>query len=80
MTDYVDTDHAHDLVTRRSITGIYMMLNNTPVRWVSKRQKKVETSTYGLDLAASRITTELILEVIFMLWCGFRWAHFDVGG
>jgi hypothetical protein len=29
MTVYVDTDHAHDLVTRRSITGILVMLNNT---------------------------------------------------
>ena len=67
MTVYVDADHAHDLVTRRSITGILMMLNNTPIRWVSKRQKTVETSTYGLELVASRIATELILGVRFML-------------
>jgi phosphoserine aminotransferase len=39
-----------DLVTKRSITGILIMLNNTPIRWVSKRQKRVETSTYGLEL------------------------------
>jgi hypothetical protein len=32
MTVYVDADHAHDLVTRRSITGILVMLNNTPIR------------------------------------------------
>jgi hypothetical protein len=49
VTVYVDADHAHDLVTRRSITGILMMLNNTPIRWVSKRQKTVETSTYGSE-------------------------------
>ena len=66
-TAYVDADHAHDLVTRRSITGIILMLNNTPVRWVSKRQKTVETSTYGSELVASRIAIELILEVRFML-------------
>jgi hypothetical protein len=36
MTVYVDADHAHDLVTRRSITGILVMLNNTPIRWISK--------------------------------------------
>jgi hypothetical protein len=35
MTVYVDTYHAHDLVTRRSMVGILVMLNNTPVRWVS---------------------------------------------
>jgi hypothetical protein len=42
MMVYVDADHAHDLVIRRSITGILMMLNNTPIRWVSKRQKTGE--------------------------------------
>jgi hypothetical protein len=61
MTVYVDADHAHDLVTRRSITGILMMLNNTPLRWVSKRQKDAETSIYGSKLVASRLATELIL-------------------
>jgi hypothetical protein len=28
----VDADHAHDLVTRRSITGILVMLNKKPIR------------------------------------------------
>jgi hypothetical protein len=37
MTVYVDADHANDLVTRRSITGILVMLNNKPIRWISKR-------------------------------------------
>jgi hypothetical protein len=67
MTVYVDADHAHDLVTRRSNTGILVMLNNTPLRWISKRQKTVETSTYGSELMASRVATELILEVRYML-------------
>jgi hypothetical protein len=66
MTVYVDADHAHDLVTRRSITGILFMLNNTPIRWVSKRQKTVETSNYGSELVASRVATELILEVRYI--------------
>jgi hypothetical protein len=51
MTVYVDADHANDLVARRSFTGILVMLNNTPIRWISKRQKTVETSTYGSELA-----------------------------
>jgi hypothetical protein len=34
---YVNADHAHDLVTRISITGILVMLNNKPTRWISKR-------------------------------------------
>jgi hypothetical protein len=63
MTVYVDADHTYDLVTRISITGILVMLNNTPIRWISKSQKTVETSTYGSELVSSRIATELILEV-----------------
>jgi hypothetical protein len=67
MTVYVDADHAHDLVTRRSITGILVMLNNTPIRWISKRQKTVETSIYGSEMLASRVATELILKIRYML-------------
>jgi hypothetical protein len=67
MTVYVDADHAHDLVTRRSITEILVMLNNTQVRLVSKRQKTMETSSYGSELVESRIATELIVELRFML-------------
>jgi hypothetical protein len=45
MTIYMDEDHVHDLVIRSSIIGIIFMLNNTPIRWISKRQKTVENST-----------------------------------
>jgi hypothetical protein len=53
ITVYVDADHAHDLVTRRSVTGILVLVNSMPVRWVCKRQKTVETSTYGSELVAA---------------------------
>ena len=62
ITVYKDADHAHDLVTRRSVSGVLLFLNNTPVKWVSKRQKTVETSTYGSELVAGKVATELILE------------------
>jgi hypothetical protein len=67
MTIYVDADHANDLVTRISITVILVMLNNTPIRWISKGQRTVETSTYGSELVASRVATELILEIRYIL-------------
>jgi hypothetical protein len=67
MTVYVDSDHAYDLVTRRSITGILVMLNNTHIRWISKRQKTVETSNHRSELVASRVATELTLEIRYML-------------
>jgi len=67
ITVYKDADHAHDVVTRRSVTGVLLLLNNTPVRWISKRQKTVETSTYGSELVAAKVATELILEYRYML-------------
>ncbi len=67
LTIFVDADHAHDQVTRRSVTGIIVFLNNTPIRWISKRQKTVESSTYGSELVAARIATELILELRYTL-------------
>jgi hypothetical protein len=62
MAVYVDADHAHDIVTRKTITGILVMLNNTSIIWVSKLQKTVETSTYGSELVAARIATELLYK------------------
>ncbi len=35
-TCYVDADHAHDTVTRRSVSGIILFLNGLPVKWYSK--------------------------------------------
>ena len=61
LTCYVDSDHARDQVTRRSVTGIILLLNNTPLVWVSKRQGTVETSTYGAELIATRMAVELLI-------------------
>ena len=67
ITCYVDADHAHCQVTRRSVTGIVLFVNNMPIRWFSKKQSTVETSTYGSELVAARIAVELILEVRYAL-------------
>ena len=67
LTVYVDADHARNKVTRRSVTGIIMLLNNTPLVWISKRQKTVETSTYGSELVAARIAIDLIIEMRYKL-------------
>src|SRR5687767_181619 len=68
ITTYVDADHARDQVTRRSVTGIVMLLNNTPVSWLSKRQKTVESSTYGSEMVASRIAIEQIIALRYCLY------------
>ena len=76
ITCYVDADHAHDLMTRRSVTGVLVYLNNTPVSWLSKRQKTVETSTYGSELVAARIATEKIIAMRYNL----RMLGIDIDG
>jgi hypothetical protein len=73
MTAFVDADHAHDLVTRKSITGILAMFENKPIRWVSKKQKAVGTPTFGSELVESEIATELVLELMLMLWSSQVW-------
>ena len=67
ITAYVDADHAHDLVTRRSVTGIIIYLNNTPIRSICKRQTTVETSTYGAELVATKVAVEAIMELRYQL-------------
>lgn len=57
---FVDADHAGNAVTRRSHTGIVIYLQNTPIIWYSKRQNTVESSTFGSELNALRIATDLI--------------------
>ena len=41
---FSDADHAHDLVTGRSVTGILVFVGSTPVYLKSKRQTSVQTS------------------------------------
>ena len=67
ITCYVDADHARDNVTRRSVTGIVLLINNTPMMYLSKRQGTVETSTYGSELVASRIAVDMIIEQRYKL-------------
>jgi hypothetical protein len=64
---YVDADHAHNMVSRGSVTGIILFVNKTPVKWISKRQKTVESSTYGSELVAAQIATDLAVKYRYAL-------------
>ena len=67
LTCYVDAAHARDKVTCRSVTGIVLLLNDTLIVWLSKRQKTVETSTYGSELVAASIAVNLLIEMCYKL-------------
>ena len=63
ITVFCDASHADCLVTRRSTTGILIFVNGTPIRWYSKRQNTVESSTYGSEFVAMRIATEMLIAL-----------------
>jgi hypothetical protein len=82
ITCYVDADHARDMVTRRSVSGILLLLNNTLVQWQSKCQKTIECATYGSEMVASRIAVEMIISMrhfLFMLGINVEPSSFLVG-
>ena len=67
ITVFVDADHAGDKVTRRSVTGIILYVNKSPIKWYSKRQNTIESSTYGAELVALRIAVEMVMEYRYKL-------------
>ena len=57
---FVVADHACDLTSRWSHSGIAMFLNSVSVSWCSKKQMCVEMLTFGSEVVALRIVTEQI--------------------
>ena len=64
---FVDANHAGDKTTRRSMTGILIFCNRAPIIWHSKRQNRVETSTFGSDFNAMKNAVELIADLRYKL-------------
>ncbi len=71
-----DSDHAHDKVTGRSISGVIVMVGSTPIIWRSKHQGAVQTSTYRAEFSAMRLATEETITIRYMLRSlGIRVSH-----
>ena len=64
---FVDANHAGNVVTRRSHTGVLIFVQNAPIIWYSKRQNTVESSTFGSEFVALRIAKELIVGLRYKL-------------
>jgi hypothetical protein len=67
MSVFVDANHAGNVVTRRSHTGILIFLQSTPVMWHSRRQNTVETSTFGSEFVALRAARDMIVALRYKL-------------
>ena len=64
---FVDANHAGNVVTRRSHTGILVFIQNSPILWLSRRQNTVETSTFGSEFVALRTARDLIISLRYKL-------------
>ncbi len=58
LMHYVDANLYHNLITRRSVTGILHLASKTLINWYSKKQTTVETATYGSEFIAARICVD----------------------
>ena len=67
MRAFVDSDHAGEVTTRRSRTGVIIFLNSAPIFWFSKRQGSVETSSFGSEFVALKTCCEYIRGLRFKL-------------
>jgi hypothetical protein len=66
---FFDADHAHDHITRRSISGLLVFVGSTPVLWQSKQQGCIATSTYCAEFMAMRAAVEEAISIRYMLRC-----------
>jgi hypothetical protein len=66
-TTFEGANLMHDLTTGRSCTEILHLVNQSPVEWFSKRQKTVESATYGSKFVAAKIATEQIMDFRYTL-------------
>ena len=64
---FVDASHGSDRATRRSQTGILILINSAPIIWYSKRQNTVEASTFGSEFTAMKNAVELIEAMRYKL-------------
>ena len=67
ITCFVDSNHAGNVVTRRSHTGILIFVQNAPMIWFSKKQNTVESSSFGSEFVALRTARDLIVGLRYKL-------------
>jgi hypothetical protein len=66
-TAFIDSDHAADLVSRHSRTGVLVYLQSAPVIWYTKKQGSIETSSFGSEFSAMKTGTEINISLRYKL-------------
>ena len=59
----VDADHGVNIITRRSHSVILLFVNNSLIKYFSKRKNTFKSSTFGSELVALRIVRDMILDI-----------------
>jgi hypothetical protein len=67
ITTYQDANLYHDMVTGRAMSGVLHFINQTPIFWFAKKQKVVETATYGSEFMVARQAVEQIMDLRYTL-------------
>jgi hypothetical protein len=63
----VDANHAGNIVTRCSHSGVFLFVQNAPIIWFLKQQNTVEAATFGSEFVALRICNEVIVALRYKL-------------
>jgi hypothetical protein len=67
ITCFVDANHAGNVITRRSHTGVIIFVQNAPIIWFSKKQNTVESSSFGSEFVALRVAKDMIISLRYKL-------------
>ena len=63
LTHYYDANLMHNVLSGKLVTGVFHLMNLTPLQWYSKKQATVETATYGAEFLAARTCIEQIVDI-----------------
>ena len=63
----MDANHAGNLKTKRSHSGILIFVNSAPIIWYNKRQNTVEALSFGSEYITLRICTEILEALRYKL-------------
>jgi hypothetical protein len=66
-SNYQETNLYHDLVTGRAMSGIIHFVNQTPIIYFCKKQKTVETATYGCEFMEDCQAAQQIIDLRYTL-------------
>ena len=59
LSCFADSDHVGDLLTCRSWTDIIIYANRAPIYWYTKKQMSMETSSFGSEVMALKMATQI---------------------